>query len=297
MADNLLLFDDRVCVPDDPILKNLILHSRHDHVTAGHQGRGKTLKMVRQKYHWKGIKQYVDDYVDGCHKCQRVKTIRHKPYGLLKPLTAPDQPWTHITMDFIDQLPLSSGYDAIFVVVDRLTKMAIFMCTTTKVTSGFNPTLEINLAPNTKEAHGVEISRIKEVHEHAKREIIKAQATNQKYANQHRLPTHEGFQKFADRRLGPYKILALVGTHAARLELPNSMSRIHPVFHFAYLEPAALDTIAGRRPQPPGPIIVADQEDEYEVSAILDSRRISHKTVQYLVEWFGYENSATERES
>lgn len=425
VVEGLLHYDQRVVVPDDADLKNRILHSRHDHVTAGHPGRTKTLKMVRAKYYWKGVKEYVDDYVDGCHKCQRVKTIRHKPYGLLKSLTVPDLPWTHLTMDFIDQLPLSNGFDTIFVVVDRLSKMAIFMCTTTKVTSlglahlfiqhvfskhgsptdivsdrgnkfissfwkdfcrclgiqqslstayrpqtdgqtervnqavemfirlyvnydqdnwseyvalaefaynnsphssttmtpffvnkGFNPTLEIKLAPGTKEAHGVEFSRIHEVHEHAKREILKAQEVSKKYADRDRIASHEGFQvgrkvwlsaqnikttrptkKFADRRLGPYTITALIGTHAARLALPKSMSRIHPVFHFAYLEPAAIDTIAGRRRPPPVEVQLEDHEDEYEVSAILDSKRVSPKTVHYLVEWAGYQDDAYERET
>ncbi|KAK4692418.1 hypothetical protein P7C70_g9133, partial [Phenoliferia sp. Uapishka_3] len=131
LVEGLLHYEDRVIVPDNAALKTMILYSRHDHLTAGHPGRTKTLKMIRSKYYWKGIKEYVDDYVDGCHKCQRVKTIRHKPYGLLKSLTVPDLPWTHLTMDFIDQLPESNGFDSIFVVVDRLTKMAIFINTTT----------------------------------------------------------------------------------------------------------------------------------------------------------------------
>lgn len=81
-------------------------------------------------------------------------------------------------------------------------------------------------------------------------------------------------KKFADRRLGPFTIIALVGSHACRLLLPPLMSRIHPVFHFAYLEPAKPNTIAGRRPPPPGRIELAEQDNKYEVSAILDRKKI-----------------------
>ncbi|KAK4690415.1 putative transposase, partial [Phenoliferia sp. Uapishka_3] len=181
---------------------------------------------------------------------------------------------------------------------------------------GFNPRLEITLAPGTKEAHSVEITRIKEVHEHAKREILKAQEVQKKYADKERIEAHADFQvgkkvwlssvnitttrptkKFADRRLGPFAITDLVGSHAARLALPQSMSRIHPVFHFAYLEPVAQDTIAGRRNPPPTEVVIAEQPTEYEVSAVLDSRRVSHKRVDYLIEWAGYQDDAYERET
>lgn len=123
-----------MCIPDNDNLKLRILQSQHDHPTARHLGRMKTLKMVQQKYHWKVVKVYVDGYVDRCHKYQSEDNL-HKPYGLLKSLAVQDQPWSHITMDFIDQLPLSNGFDSIFVVVDHLTKMAVFINVTKKVTS------------------------------------------------------------------------------------------------------------------------------------------------------------------
>ncbi|KAH0707377.1 hypothetical protein KY290_011930 [Solanum tuberosum] len=47
--------------------------------------------------------------------------------GLLQPLPIPDQSWRHISLDFIEGLPKSSGKDAIFVVVDKFTKGAHFL--------------------------------------------------------------------------------------------------------------------------------------------------------------------------
>jgi IS30 family transposase len=63
------------------------------------------------------------------------KPQHHKPYGLLKQLPIPEQPWNPIFMDFIEKLPKSSGYDTILVIVDRLTKQFIFIPTYDTITS------------------------------------------------------------------------------------------------------------------------------------------------------------------
>ena len=52
------------------------------------------------------------------------------------PNSIPEKPWSHISADFITKLPLAQGYDLILVVVDRLTKMAHFILTTEKTTTG-----------------------------------------------------------------------------------------------------------------------------------------------------------------
>ena len=78
---------------------------------------------------------YVEKYVTGCDKCSRTKNRSQQSHGLLQPNTVPTAPWQIISCDLITQLPKSSGYDAIFVVVDRLTKQAHFLPTTSDVTS------------------------------------------------------------------------------------------------------------------------------------------------------------------
>src|SRR5258707_3923916 len=69
----------------------------------------------------------VKDYVTSCATCARTKSVRHKPYGKLKQLPIPSRPWSSISMDFIEQLPASENFSAILVVIDRLTKQAIFI--------------------------------------------------------------------------------------------------------------------------------------------------------------------------
>src|SRR5260370_33932497 len=69
----------------------------------------------------------VKDYVASCAMCAHTKSPRHKPYGKLKQLPIPSQLWSSILMDFIEQLPASEGFSTILVVINKLTKQAIFI--------------------------------------------------------------------------------------------------------------------------------------------------------------------------
>ena len=65
----------------------------------------------------------VDRNVRNCHVCQRSKAIHQKIHGWLKLLEVPQQPWKDLSMDFVVGPPESEGYNAVWVVVDRLSKM------------------------------------------------------------------------------------------------------------------------------------------------------------------------------
>jgi transposase InsO family protein len=84
------------------------------------------------------------------------------------------------------------------------------------------------------------------------------------------------------KRLGPFRIVKRIGKAAFRLKLPASM-RIHPVFHVSLLEPFRPNDIPGRTQDPPLPVIVDDQE-EFEVEEVLDSR-VRRGKLQYFVHW------------
>ena len=67
--------------------------------------------------------------------CSRSKIPRHRPYGLLQPLSIPVVPWKSISLDFITDLPPSKNFDAILTILDRLTKMAHFLPCTKAINS------------------------------------------------------------------------------------------------------------------------------------------------------------------
>nr|GEX41247.1 putative reverse transcriptase domain-containing protein [Tanacetum cinerariifolium] len=63
-----------------------------------------------------------------CLTCAKVKAEHQKPSGLLQQPKIHVWKWERITMDFIVGLPrTSSGYDSIWVIVDRFTKSAHFL--------------------------------------------------------------------------------------------------------------------------------------------------------------------------
>jgi hypothetical protein len=127
---------ERVCVPHIPAVKAMLMKWYHDDPVAGHQGVERTYQLAREMLYWPGMYKTIKHYVDSCHTCATNKDRTVLKNGLLQPLPVPDKPWDAITMDLITQLPKTrSGHDAIVVFVDRFSKQAVFVPSTTKVTA------------------------------------------------------------------------------------------------------------------------------------------------------------------
>jgi hypothetical protein len=74
------------------------------------------------------MKKDVATHVALCDTCQRVKAEFQRPARLLQPLKISKWKWEEISMDFIVELTRNrDGYDSIWVIVDRLTKVAHFI--------------------------------------------------------------------------------------------------------------------------------------------------------------------------
>nr|GEV69655.1 zinc finger, CCHC-type [Tanacetum cinerariifolium] len=93
-----------------------------------HPGTDKMYCDLRDLYWWPGMKRDIAEYVSKCLTCYKIKVEHQKPSGLLQQPEIPEWKWKKITMDLVTKLPKSSsGHDAIWVVVDRLTKSAYFL--------------------------------------------------------------------------------------------------------------------------------------------------------------------------
>ena len=74
---------------------------------------------LRRRYYWSGMKRHVGDFVRRCLTCQQIKAEHQRLV---------EWKWEHITMDFVTHLPRTSRkHDAVWVIVDRLTKSAHFL--------------------------------------------------------------------------------------------------------------------------------------------------------------------------
>ena len=107
--------------------QELIMQYFHSSPTGGHTGSQKTYSRIKKEFFWHGMKKDIQRIIKECEVCQRNKTDNLKPAGLLQPLQLPSQVWVDISMDFIEGLPMSKGYNVILVVVDRFSKYCHFL--------------------------------------------------------------------------------------------------------------------------------------------------------------------------
>jgi hypothetical protein len=121
-------FKNRICVPDVGDLRKAILREAHDSAYSIHPGSTKMYQDIKQRYWWYGMKRGVAAHVALCDTCHKVKAEHQRPARLLQPLKVPEWKWEEIGMDFIVGLPCTrDGYDSIWVIVDRFTKVAHFI--------------------------------------------------------------------------------------------------------------------------------------------------------------------------
>ena len=417
--DGILLRNCRILVPDNDAIKLRILKQKHDHPTAGHPGITKTMQLIARDYAWPSAKNDVADYIGSCVKCARNKTIRQKPYGTLQPLPVADRPWSSLSMDYIEQLPNSGGFDSILVIIDYFTKMGIFIPTVVtatskdlaecflqhvwskhglpdnivsdrgskfiskfwsalcrrlgidrKVSTAYHPqtdgqtervnqTLEqyirmycayqqddwhewLPLAefaynnadhtstgvspfkanygydPNMAVERGATVAdpgnrfayKLDDLHTRIRETLNVSRDSQKAFADKKRQDIPEPMQvnslvmlstrnlklarptrKFAEKYIGPFRIIEKISEVAFKLDLPPDLSRIHPVFHVSLLRHLPTSELEGRIVPPPGPIDL--ETEEYEVEDIVDSR-IRGRALQYKVKWKGYENQQDE---
>ncbi|KAA3484475.1 integrase [Gossypium australe] len=127
-VNDCLMFRGRICIPRDAELIQKILHEAHSGCLSVHPGNTKMYNDLKKLYRWSGMKRDISEFVSRCLICQQVKVKHQVPSGLLQPVMVPEWKWDRITMDFVMGLPLTpKKKDVVWVVVDRLTKLAHFI--------------------------------------------------------------------------------------------------------------------------------------------------------------------------
>nr|GEW60915.1 putative reverse transcriptase domain-containing protein [Tanacetum cinerariifolium] len=127
-TDGRLCLNNKSWFPYYGDLRALIMHESHKSKYSVYLGFDKMYQDLKQLYWWPNMKADIATYVSKCLTCLRVKAEHQKLSGLLVQPEIPQWKWDNITMDFVMKLTrTSSGYDTIWVIVDRLTKSAHFL--------------------------------------------------------------------------------------------------------------------------------------------------------------------------
>lgn len=120
----------RLAIPDNQALRQKILSEHHDPKHAGHLGGAKLEAAAKRICWWPRLTTGVEEFVKTCDECQRNKISNMARAGLLQPLSIPKSNFEEISMDFVGKLPkTTTGFDHIFVVVCRKSKMVRFIPT------------------------------------------------------------------------------------------------------------------------------------------------------------------------
>ena len=115
-------------VPQLTNLREKILREFHCSRFSVHPADMKMYRDLRHQYYSSGMKRRIGGFVLRCLTCQQVKSKHQRLVGLLHRLEVAEWKWEHVMMDFMTHLSRTSQrHDAVWVIVDRLTKSAYFL--------------------------------------------------------------------------------------------------------------------------------------------------------------------------
>jgi hypothetical protein len=131
----IIWFNSRIVVPKDAEARQQILDEAHLSRYSIHPMSTKMYQDLKQHYWWTKMKIEIARYVARCDTCRRVKAVHMKTARPLQSLPIPAWKWEDISMDFIIGLPKTAkGFDSVWVIIDRLTKIAHFLPVKVKYT-------------------------------------------------------------------------------------------------------------------------------------------------------------------
>ncbi|KAK3563538.1 hypothetical protein QTP86_030949 [Hemibagrus guttatus] len=110
----------KIFVP--PPFRLQVMQWIHEAPSSGHPGIRRTTQLVRRRFWWLSLASDVEGHVQAFPTCAQARTSRQLPERLLEPLPIPQHPWSHLSVDFLTDLPDSGGYTTVLVVVDRFSK-------------------------------------------------------------------------------------------------------------------------------------------------------------------------------
>ncbi|GJE98641.1 chromo domain-containing protein [Phanerochaete sordida] len=140
-----------------------------------------------------------------------------------------------------------------------------------------------NIREDTRAAIGLAQESMKKFYDRGRKEGREYKVGEKVWLEGINIRTDRPMKKLDNKRYGPFKVKRKVGASAYELELPRTW-RHHPVFNEYLLSPYVEPSFDSQKRQPEIPEIINDEE-EWEVEDILDSRRDKNGNLEYQVLW------------
>ena len=129
LDNGLILFKNKVYVPEDLDLCWSIIAETHELPVARHPGHFKTLQLLKEWFYWPCMVTMMNNFVEGCTTCQQMKLNTHPTTVPLMPIIShATWPFQQVMMDFITSLPISNSFDSIFIVVNQGLSKGVILC-------------------------------------------------------------------------------------------------------------------------------------------------------------------------
>ncbi|GJS19414.1 putative reverse transcriptase domain-containing protein [Tanacetum coccineum] len=263
-ADGTLCLKNRSWIPCFGDLRALIMHESHKSKYSIHPGSNKMYQDLKKLYWWPNMKAKIATYVSKCMTCAKLpKTTssqdtiwvivdRLTKSAHFLPMKGTDT-MEKLTRQYLKEVVLRHGVP-VLIISDRDSKF------TSHFWKSLNEALGTQLDMSTAyhpQADGQKFSYNNSSHT----SIKIARDRQRSYDDKRRKPLAfqvgdkvmlkvlpwKGVIRFSKRRklnphyIGPFKILAKVGTVAYQLELPEQLSRVHSTFHVSNLKKCLSD--------------------------------------------------------
>nr|GEW42091.1 putative reverse transcriptase domain-containing protein [Tanacetum cinerariifolium] len=218
-ADRTLCLSNQSWILSFGDLRALIMHESHKSKYSIHPASEKMYQDLKKLYWWPNMKAEIATYVRKCLTYAKVKVEYQKSSGLLVQLKIPQWKWEDITMNFVTKFPkIETGQDTIWA--------ALFEALYGRKCRSPICWAEVGDSQLT----GPEI-----IHETTEK-IVQIKSRIQA-ARDHQ----KSYADLNPRYIGPFKIIANVGTVAYHLEILEQLSKVHSTFHVSNLKKCLAD--------------------------------------------------------
>ncbi len=108
-----------------------LMQEVHDQFASDHSDVNRIIRLLKRNYRWSEMIRDVKQFIKNCHICRRSKAVRDIYNEFLNSLSISNRSWTDIILNFVIELSESRDYNAVLMIINRLSKMHHYIfCTT-----------------------------------------------------------------------------------------------------------------------------------------------------------------------